>query len=795
MWLPSLGTLFNSVSGYAITSAAHIDNTSGSNFLSRTFGTATSTQEGFLSWWIAIKKQGSELDVLSANATGVDDYYFQSDLQRFADAGSGTSLRINSVFRDYEWMHCALSLKSTEATAADRDQLYINGVLQTSFVTYTTNATLNSNYNLFNAVIHRVGSYNGSAASGDFLFADFLYLDSASIQGGDLTIDQVCEINNGNPEPVDLSPLYSLRGAEGFHLKFNGDATDSSGNGNDWTENGTITYVTNTPTDVYATYQALDAPTYKPTYTNGNRTVRSAGTTNQAYPAKSSLAFDVEDTKGFYFRVLDLDGNGLGQNWNSVGIIPYKAPFQPTGGSVQIADSVSYLEDGTVRTGGSIIQTYPSYGQGNYINIAVKNGSVWFGKNGVWNGDPVAGTGAAITGLTGKWQLYSLMFLSLSGVDAAQTYDATDDTDMPTGFKVLAVANLPEFTGGDLSNALLMGTYAGTGAIQTISFEDLQGNPVTLPTGTKGKLHIKAIDSATSHVVVDSVRGANKEIYTNNPSQEYTRTDSVTAFSETGFTIGADATTMAINQSGVNYVWWFEVAGVGTETDNNGTITSTVSAGKNLSIVTYTGNGMAGATVGHRGTQDARVPKFIVVKGLTNAFGWFVYHTDLGATLRLDMSSTAGSNPSCWNNTEPTSSVFSLSDSTFPEVNASGVNYVAYVYYDEPDTHCVVSKFEGNSSADGAFNYLGGEPALIDFKKSSSTSNWLTFLAKLLGYNPDNNALFYDTADVMDTADRVDLVGLGTKGRTVNNPNDNGTWICRAYVKNKIGPTTMPRGR
>lgn len=436
----------NSVSDYAITSAMELDL---AGYLSRMFGAGTQTRF-FMSCWVLKVSQGSGSGVpLLAESTSNDKFGF--GIAAFDDCyfinNSQTTPTIrrepNGKFRDPQWMHVALDYDSANTNI----DIYINGELRP--YDSSVGPSLNQTTRFNSAVEHYIGYAAAGSAYSKALIAEYQFFNNKSIANGDLTINQFCEINNGRPEPVKPNFTAADYGAtNGCYLKFENGAlgTDSSGNGNNWTVNGTITAVTNTPTDVGAVYQVLDAPTNKPNCSDGNRTARSAGTLNRTYPAKSTLSFDVEDTDGYYMRVYILDGVTTGSNFNAVGIIPQDDPFDADVGFPSNT-GIYYREAGNVTENGSTLQTYATYGPPDYINIAVKNGSLWFGKNGVWNGDPVAGTGAAKTGLTGQWQLYSLMYLSSGGTDAAQTYDSSDDTDMPTGFKLLTVANLPPVTG------------------------------------------------------------------------------------------------------------------------------------------------------------------------------------------------------------------------------------------------------------------------------------------------------------------------------------------------------------
>jgi hypothetical protein len=105
------------------------------------------------------------------------------------------------VFRDpTAWMHIALIIDTTQATAADRAKLYINGVLETFFDT-ATYPVLNSTIIGFNAAnIHKVGEDWNGGNYYDGYIAEFIWVD------GSASIDDFGEFdNNGNWVPIDPS--------------------------------------------------------------------------------------------------------------------------------------------------------------------------------------------------------------------------------------------------------------------------------------------------------------------------------------------------------------------------------------------------------------------------------------------------------------------------------------------------------------------------------------------------------------------------------------------------------------
>jgi hypothetical protein len=122
------------------------------------------------------------------------------------------------------------------------------------------------------------------------------------------------------------------------------------------------------------------------------------------------------------------------------------------------------------------------------------------------------------------------------------------------------------------------------------------------------------------------------------------------------------------------------------------------------------------------------VPGCIIVKATNSAFGWAVYHRSLGngKFLRLDLTQGETTSSAYWNNTDPTSTQFTVG--TDPRVNDSGITYVAYLFahdaggFGDSGTDNVISC--GSFTTDGSGNAtvnLGYEPQWVLIKQSSST--------------------------------------------------------------------------
>ncbi|BAQ91393.1 hypothetical protein [uncultured Mediterranean phage uvMED] len=221
---------------------------------------------------------------------------------------------------------------------------------------------------------------------------------------------------------------------------------------------------------------------------------------------------------------------------------------------------------------------------------------------------------------------------------------------------------------------------------------------------------------AYDHQAFDAVRGVTKRISPNTDSTESTQSASLTSFDSDGFSVG---NYNPINESPNGIASWNWKANGSGSSNTDGSITSTVSANttSGFSIVTYTGTG-SNATIG---TGLNAVPKMIIVKNLTNANAWSVYHASLGATkyLALNESDAAGTASDRWQDTTPTSSVFSIGTNA----NQGGsYNYIAYCFA-EKKGFSKFGSYTGNGNADGTFVYTGFKPAFV-LIKATDVDEW-----------------------------------------------------------------------
>ena len=167
---------------------------------------------------------------------------------------------------------------------------------------------------------------------------------------------------------------------------------------------------------------------------------------------------------------------------------------------------------------------------------------------------------------------------------------------------------------------------------------------------------------------------------------------------------------------------WAWKAGNGWQSNYDGAISSLTNAntGNKFSIVRYKGTGSA-TTVGH----DLGVsPTFIIGKTLDSAAKWRVYHSGIGATKAVNLNDTdaAGTSANYWNDTAPTTSVFSVGS----DLSVNGEEHIAYVWAD-CDDYSKFGTYTGNGSSSGTVANVGFTPDFVLVKETTTTSDWGLF--------------------------------------------------------------------
>jgi hypothetical protein len=226
----------------------------------------------------------------------------------------------------------------------------------------------------------------------------------------------------------------------------------------------------------------------------------------------------------------------------------------------------------------------------------------------------------------------------------------------------------------------------------------------------------------------DSLRGGGKELKSNTTDGDETNNayGYLSSFDSDGFSTVDGGSQNSLNISGNTYVAWnWKANGTGVS-NTSGTITSTVSANADagFSIVSYVGDGTAAATVGH-GLNST--PQMVVIKNRDTGDWWDVYTETVGKDSKINWNSTtAAVATGAFNNTLPTSTVFSVRYLSGSVHGANNLNtdIIAYCFH-SVDGYSKVGSYTGNGLADGTFVYTGFRPAYVMIKRSSGVGGWM----------------------------------------------------------------------
>jgi hypothetical protein len=174
-------------------------------------------------------------------------------------------------------------------------------------------------------------------------------------------------------------------------------------------------------------------------------------------------------------------------------------------------------------------------------------------------------------------------------------------------------------------------------------------------------------------------------------------------------------------------------------------------------VVAYTGTGSA-TTVSH---NLGVVPELMIVKCRSAVVNWTVYSKSLPISdhITLNSDSTPDTNSNRWNNTSPTSAVFSLSSNS--AVNGSGNTYIAYLFA----TLTGVSKVGSYTGTGTTLSIDCGFTAgarLVLIKRTDSTGDWFVWdTARGIVSGNDSYLLLNSTAAEVTNTDYIDPLSSG----------------------------------
>ena len=685
-------------------------------------GNTTSSTYTFSVWFKYTAQENNSYNVIISypNSSGQASVSIDNNHKMYFDGGNSTS-RNNTTrfFRDpAAWYHLTYSVNSNNYTA------YINGE---SFKTGTVRSLDTSSQGI------RLGCLYDDYYPWEGYFADFHLVTEQALLPTDFAYTDSL---TGIWRPKRYTGTY---GTGGSHLEFKDPSSlgkDTSGNGNDFTVvNVTANdHMGESPTNSFCIGNTINRGYYT-TPTRG--ALKFAGGSGNDTVTGTIGVDPSRNSNGYYWevRVHGTQSNnrgffGIGQDVN-IG----------EGQDARGGDTKSWVlrnGDGALLHNGSSASNTGVLSANDKLMIAVKGNSIWWGKNGTWfnSGDPATGTNPAYTNVNVPWvPAIDLMtnvgaifnFGQDSSFDNTETAQTNKDASglgtfyyaVPSGFKALHTKNVTIESSTIYNAKKHFNCVTWTG--------DTNGSKDITGVGFKPDLvSIKSRTNTYEFLWFDSVRGAAKRLFSHTNSNESENLATLNGFITDGFRLG-NGSSVDLSVSGSasnNYVAWCWKAGGAAVTNTDGTLSSSVSVNKDarFSIVSWTSAGVTGSTIGHGlGIK----PDVIFLKGrnVSENQPWRVYHSALGATKNLQLQSDAApaTQTGVWNDTEPTSSVFTVG--SFSSTNENTKNYIAYCWTSVPG-YSKFGSYVGTGAQPGTFLDLGFKPAMIIVKRNAS-EDWV----------------------------------------------------------------------
>ena len=751
---------------------------SASAYFNRTPGSASNRRTWTWSGWVKRGLLGSSRTLFngtaaSASGTGTvirfDSQYTDNTIHVFDFNSNAFTYQVNTaaLLRDPSaWYHIVVAYDSTQATSTNRIKVFVNGIQQTLSGSYPS-----LNYDSFvnSTNPQYVGAENYGNAVITTTTLDGYLTEINFIDGQALTPSSFGETDavTGVWKPKKYTGTY---GTNGFYLNFsdnsNNTATtigkDYSGNGNNWTPNNisvtsgaTYDSMLDVPTawadggngrGNYCTLNPLDAVGAAPTNGNLDWTGNSSGDGN----IKATIAVS---TGKWYAEFSNLASAAI--------------PCVVTTTTSNTANSFpnqsggyGYLADGRKANNG----TYTSYGatftSSDVIGVALDldGGSVTFYKNGV-------SQGTAFTGLSGLFT-FGVSDTTGAAITAAANFGQRPFAyTPPTGFKALHTGNLPEPTIKKGGSYFDIATWSGDNAVS---------RTITGAAFDPDLIWVKQRNGGGVHLLFDTVRSGGYNLQSQSTAAESTygslSAGGIASSATGGFTVAKGSVdSNYVNGTGGTYVAWQWKEG----------------ATPGFDIVTYTGNG-TNRTIAH---SLGVAPAMIIIKNRSQVATWIVGHQNMAASspwngfMQLNQTAayTTSGGSLIWNNTAPTSSVFSVGTDT--STNFNGNNFVAYLFA-EVAGFSKFGSYTGNGSSDGPFVFCGFRPRWVMTKRTDSTGSWLVVDSARNTYNVVNGYLVPNTSDAEGSATWGDFTANGFKLRGTTHNGSGESYIFAAFAEN-----------
>ena len=435
-------------------------------YLTRTVTGSSTTTATYSAW---VKRTGLGEKNLTAIKAGSDQcritFTPSDELQVFMHDGSYQYRKVTDrVFRDTSaFYNIVIAFDSTEGAAGDRIKIYINGVQETAFNNVTDPGSSDDCFWFQSATGYLGIEENGSSNGFDGLMTHINMIQGTAYAASDFgEFDSTSGIWK-----IKTAPSVTY-GSQGFFLKMettsgSGMGTDSSGNGNNYAENGTPTQTVDNPSSVMATCNSLNTNSGSNAFTNGNT---KQTVTGNWLGISATMAVD----KGkFYWELKNSGGGNLGAGVGKEGVNGTNTVYFSTGNNWLFDQSTNYgyyrNGSGTQKANNNTTTTYGiTIASGEILMIAwdADNGKLFAGRNGTWfdSSDPANGTSPMYTITIGSDFWYPIFvaesnnieinfgngYFGTTIVSSAGTSSTDDDSiweyNCPTGFYGLNTKNI-----------------------------------------------------------------------------------------------------------------------------------------------------------------------------------------------------------------------------------------------------------------------------------------------------------------------------------------------------------------